>query len=92
LVELSPLYLRGLMEPWCYSDVIHARMDSLIKHILLPMRTEASEWVILGDEDALAPPDSYVISFIPFHERGLVAPPIDSSEGYYTITRLSCNI
>jgi hypothetical protein len=69
------------MEPWCHSDVIHAFMESLIKRNLLPMRTEASKWVIPGDEDALAPPDSYAISFIPFHERRLMAPPYRFLQG-----------
>jgi hypothetical protein len=73
-VEPSPLRLRSLMEPWCRSDIIHARMESLVKCGLLPARTEALVWVVLGDEDAPAPPDSYVVSFIPFHERRLTAP------------------
>jgi hypothetical protein len=49
-------------------------MESLVKRGLLLARTEALVWVVLGDEDAPAPPDSYVVSFIPFHERGLTAP------------------
>jgi hypothetical protein len=67
-------------------------MESLIKHGLLPTRTEALEWVVPGDEDVLASPDGYVISFIPFHECGLTAPPIDTFGGCCIITRLSCSI
>ena len=33
------------------------------------------EWIIPGGEDALSPPDGYIISFVPFHERGFVTPP-----------------
>jgi hypothetical protein len=80
------------METWCHSNVIHTYMESLIKRGLLPPRTEALEWVIPSDEEVSVLPDGYVISFIPFHELGLTAPPIDSSEGCCIITRLSCNI
>jgi hypothetical protein len=64
-------------------------MESLVKCGLLPMRTEASEWVVPDDEEVPALPDGYVISFIPFQERGLMTPPTDSSKGYCIITRLS---
>jgi len=37
--------------------------------------THAVEWLVSGREDAPAPPDGYVVSFTPFHERGLVIPP-----------------
>jgi hypothetical protein len=63
------------MEMWCRSDIIHARTESLVMHGLPPARTEVSEWVIPGDEEVLAPPDGYVITFTPFHERGLAALP-----------------
>jgi hypothetical protein len=79
------------MELWCRSDIIHARMESLVKHSLLPTRTKALEWIVLGDEDETMLLDDYVISFTPFHEHRLVGPPIDSSGGYCIITRLSCS-
>jgi hypothetical protein len=63
-------------------------MEGLIKHDLLPTRTKALEWVIPGDEEVPAPPDGYVISFIPFHERGLTASPHRFFQGllhYYKI-------
>jgi hypothetical protein len=66
-------------------------MESLIKNGLLPTRTEALEWVKPSDEEVSAPLDGYIVSFTPFHERGLAVPPIDSSEGYCIITRLSYN-
>ena len=33
------------------------------------------EWIVPGGEDEPSPPDGYVVSFIPFHERGFVTPP-----------------
>jgi hypothetical protein len=50
-------------------------MESLAKRGLFHMRTEAMEWLIPNSEEALAPPDGYVMSFTPFHERGLMTPP-----------------
>jgi hypothetical protein len=72
LVQLSPLRLHILIELWCRSDIIHAPMESLVKRGLPPARTEALEWVVPSDEEAPAPLDGYIVSFIPFHERGLV--------------------
>jgi hypothetical protein len=91
-VKLSPLRLHILIELWCRLDIIHAPMESLVKRGLPPARTKALEWVVPGDKEAPAPPDGYHVSFIPFHERGLVAPPTDSSRGCCIITRLSCSI
>jgi len=34
-----------------------------------------AEWLVLGWEDAPAPPNGYAISFTPFHERKIVVPP-----------------
>ena len=33
------------------------------------------EWLVPSREDALAPLDGYVVSFVPFHENGLAVPP-----------------
>jgi hypothetical protein len=41
--KLSLLYPCISMEPWCHSDILHARMEGLIKHSLLPTRTETLE-------------------------------------------------
>jgi hypothetical protein len=50
-------------------------MESLAKHGLFHMRTEAMEWLMPDSEEALVPPDGYVMSFTPFHECGLMTPP-----------------
>ena len=63
------------MDLWYRSDVTHARMEGLIKHGLLCGRTDAVEWLVPSHEDTPAPPDGYVVSFVPFHEHGLVVPP-----------------
>ena len=63
------------MDSWYHSDVTHARMEGLIKHGLLRERTDAAKWLVPGCEDATALPDGYVVSFAPFHERGLIVPP-----------------
>ena len=63
------------MEPWPRSDVLRVRMEGLVKKGLLCARTMANEWIIPGGEDVPSPPDGYVISFIPFHERGFVTRP-----------------
>ena len=56
-------------------DVTHARMEGLIKRGFLRGRTDAVEWLVPGREDASALSDGYVVSFAPFHERGLIVPP-----------------
>jgi hypothetical protein len=50
-------------------------MEVLVKRGLLQARTEVNEWIVPGDEEVSMPPDGYVISFMPFHERGLAVPP-----------------
>ena len=63
------------MDSWHRSDVTYARMEGLIKHGLLCGRTDAVEWLVPSREDAPAPPNSYAVSFVLFHERGLMVPP-----------------
>ena len=63
------------MDLWYHSDVTHARMEGLIKQGLLRGRTDVVEWLVPDREDALAPPNGYVVSFVPFHERRLAVPP-----------------
>ena len=63
------------MDSWYCSDVTYARMEGLVKHGLLRGRTDAAEWLVPGHEDALAPLDGYVISFVPFRDRRLTVPP-----------------
>jgi len=62
------------MESWYRSNVTHAYMEGLVKRGLLHGRSDTVEWLVLGHEDALAPPGGYVVSFMPFHERGLMIP------------------
>ena len=33
------------------------------------------EWLVLGHEDVSMLPDGYIVSFVPFHERGFTVPP-----------------
>ena len=63
------------METWYCSDITHACMEGLVKCDLLRGRTDTVEWLVPGREDASAPPDGYIVSFVPFHERGLMIPP-----------------
>ena len=63
------------MEPWPRSDVLHVCMEGLVKKGLLYARTMMNEWIVPGGEDVPSPPDGYVVSFIPFHEREFVTPP-----------------
>jgi hypothetical protein len=63
------------MELWCRSDIIHARMESLVKHGLLPMRAEVLGWDVPDEEEVPTLPNGDVISFTPFHKHRLVAPP-----------------
>jgi hypothetical protein len=49
-------------------------MEGLIKKGLLRVRTAANEWLVHDNEDEPMPLDGYVISFVPFHERGLATP------------------
>ena len=50
-------------------------MEGLVKLGLLHGRTDAVDWLVPGHEDAPAPPDGYVVSFVPFHEHRLMVPP-----------------
>jgi hypothetical protein len=52
---------------------------------------EANKCIVLGDEEVSMLPDGYVVSFVPFHERGLVVPPTISSRGCCTTTTSSCS-
>jgi len=63
------------MEPWLRSDVFHAPTERLVKKGLLHARTAVMEWIVPGGEDESLPPDGYVISFVPFHERRFMTLP-----------------
>jgi len=63
-------------------------MQGLVKKGLFHARTMAMEWIIPGGEDELSSPDGYIISFVPFHERGFMTPPHQFLRGllhYYEI-------
>ena len=59
------------MDPWCHSDITFQRMKGLIRHSVLRAWTLVEEWLLPGNEDSSSPPDSYVVSFTHFDERGL---------------------
>ena len=63
------------MDLWYRSDVTYARLEGLVKHGLLHWRIDTVEWLVPGHEDVPTLPDNYVVSFMPFHERGLAVPP-----------------
>jgi hypothetical protein len=50
-------------------------MEALVKRGLLQARTEANKWIMPDDEEVSMLPDGYVVSFMLFHEHGLVVPP-----------------
>ena len=33
------------------------------------------EWIVPGGEDVPSPPNGYIVSFVPFHERGFATAP-----------------
>jgi hypothetical protein len=49
-------------------------MEGLFNHGLLCARTAAHEWIVPNGHDFLALLDDYVVSFMHFHDHGLVAP------------------
>ena len=49
-------------------------MEGLIHRCLLCARTSAEEWLLPDKEDLSSPPDSYIVSFAHFHERGFMTP------------------
>jgi hypothetical protein len=69
------------MDSWYCSDVTHPRMGGLVKGGLLRARTTVMEWLVPGGEDAPAPPDGYVVAFMPFLEHGLASPPYQFLQG-----------
>ena len=49
-------------------------MEGLVHRGLLRAQTSTEEWLLPGEEDLTSPPDSYVVLFTHFHERGFVTP------------------
>ena len=62
------------MEPWCRSNITLQRLEDLIRRGLLCVRTTTEEWQLPSDEDALSPPNGYVVSFAHFHEHEFATP------------------
>ena len=76
------------MDPWCCSDITFQCMEGLVHHGILHAWTLVEEWLLPGDEGSASPPDSYVVSFAHFHERGFVTPAHKFLQGllhYYKI-------
>jgi hypothetical protein len=67
-------------------------MEGLVKKGLLHTRVMGNKWLVLGNEDGPVMPNSYVISFVHFHECGLASPPTSSSMGFFTTTGSSYSI
>jgi hypothetical protein len=63
------------MALWNRSECDLTRMEDLVQRGLLHVRTDSCEWELPGDDEFPAPPAGYVVSFVHFHERGLVMPP-----------------
>ena len=49
-------------------------MEGLVYHGLLRAWTSAEEWLLPSKEDLLSLLDSYVVSFMHFHEHGFATP------------------
>ena len=63
-------------------------MEGLVRRGLLHAWTSTEEWLLPDDEDFPSPPDSYVVSFAHFYERGLATPTHKFLQGllhYYKI-------
>ena len=62
------------MDPGYKSNISTRCLEGLVHRGLLCAQTATEEWRLPGDEDALSPPDGYVVSFAHFHERGFATP------------------
>ena len=49
-------------------------MEGLVYRGLLRAWTADKEWLLPSEENVPSPPDSYVVSFAHFHERGFATP------------------
>jgi len=49
-------------------------LEGLVRRGLLCPLSAVREWLLLGDESELAPPEGYVVSFAIFHEQGFAVP------------------
>ena len=63
-------------DPWPFSTVSVGDLEALVADSLLrPLSGEPQpEWMAPGSGVCPSPPSGYVVSFIPFHERGFGVP------------------
>jgi hypothetical protein len=62
------------MSNWAHSNVSREQLLRLVEVGQLPSLTEVVEWIVPADESVPRPPSGYVVSFVPFHERGFSVP------------------
>jgi hypothetical protein len=84
-----------LVEPWSHSFATQEKLEKLVVEGLLCPVTDAvvPEWIAPGVEvNVPNPPAGYVLSFMAFHERGLVVrdsePPVPKDQGRRERNRL----
>jgi hypothetical protein len=63
-------------DPWPFSTVAMEDLEALVADGLLRPLSDGpqSEWMAPASEADPTPPSGYVVSFIPFHERGFGVP------------------
>jgi hypothetical protein len=63
-------------DPWPFSTVTVKELEALVTDGLLCPLSDGPqpEWMALGSEADPTTPPGYVVSFIPFHERGFGMP------------------
>ena len=62
------------MELWGRSGITSRRLEGLVRHDLLHPQSAVAEWLLPGEEEALAPLEGYVVSFAIFHVWGFAVP------------------
>lgn len=63
------------MATWSRSAVLRKDLDALVSTSLLCPLIDGTEWIVPGSEPAPERKPGYIVSFIPFHERGVATPP-----------------
>ena len=63
-------------DPWPFSTIAVEDLEALVADgLLCPLSSGPQpEWMAPGSEADPTPPPGYVVSFIPFHERGFGMP------------------
>lgn len=65
------------MPTWLRSSVVEKELDDFVATGLLRPQTDEMDWLVPGAKDKTSPPPGYVVSFVPFHERGVTTPAHD---------------